>query len=175
MPPPAIPKKLGVFGWLLLVGFFCCVAVLVYSSVGGRWAVGVIATVGVVATIHARRYFERLKEERKEESICTFARSLPAREHDTWVVRAVFEELSSRVRVPIRPTDDLKKDLKIDPDDLDETAFEIARRAGRSMGDTKNNPMFDRVITVADIIVFFEHQPKRPKQPTQRTGACARR
>ena len=175
MPPPAIPKKLGVFGWLLLVGFFCCVAVLVYSSVGGRWAAGVIATVGVVATIHARRQFERLKEERKEESICTFARSLPAREHDTWVVRAVFEELSSRVRVPIRPTDDLKKDLKIDPDDLDETAFEIARRAGRSMDDTKNNPMFDRVVTVADIIVFFEHQPKRLNQPIQRTGACARR
>jgi len=171
MPPPAIPKKPGVLGWLLLVGFFGCVAVLVYSNVGGRWAAGAIAAVGVVATIHARRHFERLKEERKEESICTFARSLPARAHDTWVVRAVFEQLSTLVRVPLRPSDDLKKDLKIDPDDLDETAFEIARRAGRSMDDTKKNPMFDRVVTVADMIVFFEHQPKRPNEAVQRTSA----
>jgi hypothetical protein len=145
-----------------LIVFFGGVAVLVLSNVGARWAAGAIATLGAIATVLARRDLERLKEERKEESICTFARSLPAREHDTRVVRSVFEELSTLVRVPIRPTDHLKKDLQTDPDDLEESAYEIARRAGRAMDDTKKNPIFDRVMPVADMIVFFEHQPKQP-------------
>ena len=174
MPPPTIPKKPGVLGWLFLIGFVGGFAVLVYSNVGARWAAGAIAAFGAVATILARRHFERLKEERKEESICTFARALPARAHDTWIVLAVFEELSTLVRVPVRPTDDLKKDLKIDPDDLDETAFEIARRAGRSMDDPKKNPMFDRVVTVADMILFFERQPKQPNQAPEPTAPSGR-
>jgi len=171
---PAIPKKPSIWAWLFLGALTAWFAWLIYSNVGARWAVGAIFALGSVATLLSHRHFARLKEERKEESICTFARSLPARAHNTWVVRAVFEELSTLVRVPIRPTDDLKKDLKIDPDDLEETAFEIARRAGRSMDGTRKNPMFDRVVTVADMIVFFEHQPKRPNQAPQPTAPSRR-
>jgi hypothetical protein len=35
------------------------------------------------------------------------------------------------------------------------------------MDGTKQNPLFDRVVTVEDIILFFEHQPKLPDQPSQ--------
>jgi hypothetical protein len=125
-----------------------------------RWVVAAMTTFGAVATILSHQHFAHFKEKRKEESICTFARSLPAKAHDTWVVRAVFEELSRIIRVPIRPADELMKDLKIDLDDLEDAFFEIARRAGRSMDNTEKNPMFDKVVTVADLISFFEHQPK---------------
>ena len=133
----------------------------VYSVVAVRWAVGGMIVWVAVGSILLHRHFKRLSEDRKEESICTFARALPAREHDTWVVRAVYEELSSLVRVPIRPNDALEKDLNIDPEDQDEAALEIARRAGRSMDNTKGNPLFGRVVTVADMIEFFEQQPKQ--------------
>lgn len=164
MPPPAVPKKPGVWAWFFLVGIVGCVAWSIYSDIRVRWGVALTIAFGAVLTILSRRHFARLKEERKEESICTFARSLPAKAHDTWIVRAVFEQLSDLVQLPIRPTDDLKKDLQIHPDDMDDTAFEIARRAGRSMGDTKKNPMFGKVVTVADLILFLEQQPKEPTQ-----------
>ena len=164
MPPRAIPKKPGVWAWFFMAAFAAAVAWLIYSNAGARWAAGALAGYGTVATLLSRRHFARLKAERNEASIGVFARALPARAHDTWVVRAVFEELSALVRVSVRPDDDLKKDLKIDPEDLDDAAIEIARRAGRSMDDAKKNPMADRVVTVADLILFFEHQPKLANQ-----------
>jgi hypothetical protein len=50
------------------------------------------------------------------------------------------------------------------PDDRDDLAFEIARRAGRSMEDTQKNPLFDRVKTVADMVAFFENQKREANQ-----------
>ena len=175
MPPRAIPKQPGVWAWLFLAAFAASLAWLIYSNVGARWAAGALAVYGTVATLLGRRHFARLKAERNEGSIGAFAHALPARDHDTWVVRAVFEELSALGRVPVRPDDDLKKDLKIDPEDLDDAIVEIARRAGRSMDDAKKNPMADRVVTVADLILFFEHQPKwANQQPPERTAPSSR-
>ncbi len=127
----------------------------------------------LVGTFFGHRRFKRMEEERKEESICSFARSLPARQHDTWVVRAVYEEVSRVVRVPVRPSDELEKDLGLHPDDRDEIAFEIARRAGRSMTDTPKNPLFDHVKTVADMVAFFENQKREANQSAQ-TRSLAR-
>ncbi|MBI5767979.1 MAG: hypothetical protein HZA93_09290 [Verrucomicrobia bacterium] len=109
-----------------------------------------------------RRRLKHIREERIEESICSFARLLPARAHDTWVVRAVYEELFDFVRAPIRPSDTVERFWGIDGDDLDDMAFRIAERAGRSMDGADKNPFFGRVVTVADMVQFFEHQPKLP-------------
>jgi hypothetical protein len=126
-----------------------------------KGAMAVFATVGSVV---AHRHFKRLKKEREEESICTFARALPARAHDTWVVRAVYEELFRLARVPIRPTDDLKKDLKIDPDDLEDAAFDIARRAGRSMDCTKEIHFSVIAVCRRFIVTYIVTLPTRQKR-----------
>ena len=107
------------------------------------------------------------KEERKEDSICSFSRALPAKEHDTWVVRAVYEELARDRGFPIRPTDRLDEDLRFDDDDLDELAEEVARRSRRSLDQIEKNPLYKKVFTVSDMIDFFENQPKETNQPNQ--------
>jgi hypothetical protein len=169
MPSRPHPAKMTIWHWLLLAAIAAVGAWLLYANAPLRWALGGFCVLLAIGSFFGRRYFERLKEERKNESICTFARSLPARKHDTWVVRAVYEELTRLVRVPVRPADDLSRDLRLHPDDRDDAAFVIAQRAGRSMDDPQKNPLFDRVRTVADMVEFFEHQKKEPNQALEPT------
>lgn len=125
-----------------------------------RWIlIGMVALLGVLSVFHRRR-LKRIKEERKEESIGTFSRALPAKAHDTWVVRAVYEEISSQAGAPIRPSDKVEKFWGIADEDLDDAMLSAARRAGRSMDDVQKNPWRGRVVTVSDMISFIEHQPK---------------
>jgi hypothetical protein len=105
-------------------------------------------------------------ESRAGDSICTFVRALAIRELDTWVVRAVFEQLQNHLRdsyaqFPLRPSDHLFEDLRIDPDDLDEELLgQIAQRSGRSLSDCRANPYHGKVATVEDLIRFLCAQPK---------------
>jgi len=161
MPPSAVAETGGAWGWIAVVLLVAGLALGVYWSLIVRWVLVAIAAWIVIGTFIGERHSRRLKRERASESICTFARTLPARHHDTWVVRATYETLSGIVRVPIRPTDDLEKDLSIDPDDLDDAAVEIARRAGRRMEAPAANPFYGRVKMVADVIAFMENQPKK--------------
>ena len=87
---------------------------------------GVALAMGGEAVSRARekKHFARLLQTRSEASICHFARSIDCRHVDTWVVRAVYEELQAclahhRARFPLRVTDRLGADLQIDGDELD--------------------------------------------------------
>jgi hypothetical protein len=111
-----------------------------------------------------KRSRSRLFAARQGETICNFARSFD-RQTDTWVIRPVYEELTRFLAVegqplPVRREDRCEKDLKIDPEDLDDLALDIAYRARRSMDRSDKNPLYGKVKTVADIVRFFEHQPK---------------
>lgn len=161
MTPLAAPPKNTLVGWLagavLVVGLIWAVLA---SPPSLHWiAGGAFGLIAAVTALH-HRWLKRIRAERKEESICTFARTLPARAHDTWVVRAVYEEFSRHVGAPIRPSDNLTRFWGIDGDDLDDAMLRIAHRAGRSMADPQKNPWFDQVTTVADLISFLEQQPK---------------
>lgn len=102
-------------------------------------------------------------EERCEESICDFAREFDCRHVDTWIIRAVYEELLSYLDLPglsLRADDDLHETLQLDGDDLDmDLVSQIAQRTGRSLEKTENNPYYDKVRTVRDLVLFFNHQP----------------
>jgi hypothetical protein len=123
----------------------------------------VVAT--VVYNVRERRRVAALAVLRPDESICSFARALPIRELDTWVVRATFEQLQAHLQgfhvgFPVRPSDRLVADLKIDPEDLEDLAVEIATRTGRTMEGCPANPYYDKVTTVEDLINFLCAQPK---------------
>lgn len=176
MPPPKGPTTMKIWHWLVLAAIAAVGLWLLYANPPLRWTLAGFFALVAVGACFDRRYFKRLEEERKEESICSFSRALPAKEYDTWVVRAVYEEVSRFVRVPIRPSDDLEKDLRMHPDDRDDLAFEIARRAGRSMEDAQKNPLFDRVKTVADMVAFFENQNREANQTARvNPGRCTTR
>jgi len=165
---PASPERKATFAsWAFLIVMLAGLGWGLAISAPFRWSFGAYAGLMLVLSLIIRRRTKRIREERREESICTFARTLPARAHDNWVVRAVYEELSARAHAPVRPGDDLKRLCGLDGDELDDLAFRVARRANRSMASVRDNPMFDRVTTVADMIRFFEYQPKLGARPSE--------
>ncbi len=160
MEPVATPKKLGVLGWAVIFGLLSALVALLIHSEEWRWGTGAaIALVGVFGII-SRKQWRQIEIERESDSICSFARLLPARDHDTWIVRAVYEGLASDRGIGIRPTDRLEDDLLFVPEDVDDLVLDIAKRARRSMNDAGQNPLANRVVTVLDLIKFLEHQPR---------------
>lgn len=152
-----------------------------YAFLVWRWPMPTMAAGGafVAATVvydrRERRRLAALAGSRRDESICSFIRALPIRELDTWVVRATFEQLQHHLSdlhetFPLRPSDRLVNDLRMDPDDLEDVVIEIAGRAGRSFDGCRTNPYFDKVETVGDLIAFLCAQPRvqhgHPLQPT---------
>ena len=98
-------------------------------------------------------------------AICQFARSFDTRAVDTWVIRAVHDTLqreleSDRPAFPTRASDHLEAILS-DPDDLDLSIVpEVARLSGRSLDDAARNPHYERVRSVADLVMFFNEQAR---------------
>lgn len=136
-----------------------------------RWPIpttAVTAATIVWSAVSSRKIAESIRvlgHARAGESICTFARALPLRDLDTWVVRATFEQVRQYLAVnyaafPLRPSDRLVEDLSIDPEDLDDLASDIAKRTGRSLVGSDTNPYFGRVISVEDLIQFICAQPR---------------
>jgi hypothetical protein len=130
-------------GILILSLFGAVLAALVYCFPIILAAVGVIVLLTVIWTMCDGRRLAALAADRQGESICSFARSFDYRAVDTWVIRAVFEELQPfcgfghRV-LPLRATDDLRDLLCVDPEDF-----------------------YGRVKTAADLVLFLVNQPSR--------------
>lgn len=109
----------------------------------------------------------RLAAQREGKSICEFARDFDTRTVDTWILRAVYEQIQAQLNhvhpaFPVRASDLLKEDFHLDDDDLDiELALQIGQRTGRSLAQTTENPLFGEVNTVRDLVLFFQSQPKR--------------
>jgi len=163
---PSTPKKkIPIWGWFVLLGFASVPLWLLYLY---PWALAFAAILAIVVMIvghFERNKIRQLALERDGEGICTFARSFERRQTDTWILRAVYEELSSCLKasgytVPIRADDRFKEDFFMDDDDLADVAEDIAFRAGRSLANVEPNPLFGKVETVRDLVRFLEHQPK---------------
>jgi len=155
-----------VFAWTFLSAF---VAAYVYAL----WTHPIFVLAGscVLAAIVAhnkrrtKRHLTELARARAGESICEFSRSFDARNTDTWVIRAVYEQIQLQLRwiypdFPVRATDRLIEDLRLDPDDIDlDELADVASRTGRSIRDTKPNPFLGGVKTAGDLVAFFCAQP----------------
>ena len=160
MEPLPIPAKLGVVGWsVITILLSVLVGFLIYSA-EWRWALGTTVALAVILGIISRRQWRQIASERESDSICRFARLLPAQDHDTWVVRAVYEGLSSDRGFGIRPSDRLEEDLLFVPEDVEDLVLDIAKRARRSMIEVAQNPLTSRVVTVFELITFLELQPR---------------
>lgn len=172
--PTAPVRQLPRWRWpilaILIAGLGClmyCVPKVLFVFV----TVGVMCCIG---TIFDARHKRRLVAARDGETICEFARSFD-RKTDTWILRAVYEEVSRYLSVdgrplPIRRADRFQKDFKMHPEDLDDFASDIAFRAQRSLDGAEKNPLRYKIKTVGDLVSFFEHQPK---VVTAESGAVA--
>ncbi len=121
--------------------------------------------VGVSYALERRRRgrLHALADDRMGDPLCHFVRAFPADERDPHILRALYEELqvycSMGKPFPLRPTDQLRAELEIDPDDLDDIANTVAGRAGRDMKSCRANPYYGRVQTVRDLVSFLRAQP----------------
>jgi hypothetical protein len=130
----------------------------------GIAAVTVCTLSTVVITQRQKRRLELMLVERKDLSICQFARSFDRRAVDPWIIRAVYVALqsaTSQASLPIIAADRLIVDLGIDGEALDEEICdEIANRTRRSLNDCEQNPMYCQVHTARDLVHFFNAQPR---------------
>lgn len=126
--------------------------------------IALIFVLGYVTAENSTKYFEALYRKRAGEDIGTFARSLDYKNTDTWIIRAVYEEINSELpydkTIPLRPTDNLKEDLKLDDEDLEFVLERIFARAGISDEAIEQNPYYTKMDTVADLVAFCDYQPK---------------
>lgn len=171
--PKYVESKLGVPGWIFVT---CLLAGLLASLWFALTSHALLAfTIGVL--LAALFWWSHVEYRRKAaavvhvcalrhgESICEFAREFDTRSVDTWVIRAVYEQLQHHLehiapQFPVRSSDRLSEDLLIDDDELDMgLALEIEQRTRRSLNDSSSNPYFGKVRTVGDLVHFFNAQP----------------
>lgn len=161
---------LGFAGWLL---FACLLAGVVYLAVTKVQAL--LLPLGGFAMLFgfARQQSQRaarqllgLASQREGQTVCEFVRDFDVRALDTWVIRAVYEQLQDQLQhvhpsFPVRANDRLKEDLMLDDDDLNmDIAHEIEIRTGRSIDNSASNPYLGKVQTVRDLVHFFQNQPR---------------
>ncbi len=164
--PRLRPREVRWYHSLLLVLVLASYGYLLwrYPLVVGGVTAG-IACISYVDNRRRRRRFKALAAERAGDSICTFARAFE-KETDTWILRAVYEQIQAELAdlcqtFPVRPADRLREDLTLDADDVDfDLVPGIAKRAGRSLRQTKDNPYYGKVETVADLVRFLCAQGK---------------
>jgi len=110
------------------------------------------------------RRVARICQER-DDTICDFRRSFDLRQIDPWIIRATYEAFGAwfdakHAKFPLRVSDSIDDDLKIDWEDLDDLFHEVAQRAGYDISECEANPFYGKVKTVKDFVIFFTHQPK---------------
>ena len=141
-------------------------AIVVYEPIFLAVIAGIILLVVVWSKIEQpkiERYFLDLCKDRNELSICEFAKDFDPKIVDSWIIRAVYEQLQAalptELKVPIKATDDLFETLMLDEDDLDlDLTEEIAQRTGRTLEGYETNPYYGKVTTARNLVLFFNHQ-----------------
>jgi hypothetical protein len=154
------PEKLGLVGILQSAcGLTLVLAVL--ASPGLLWwpLAFVLPTLTAFGMLYGDHKDKQIAEARSGEGICEFARAFDRHHVDTWIIRATYQQLA--LAYPVRPTDNLRDDLGVCDEDLEDAVVSIADRAGRSLEDWESNPWSD-FQTVRDLVMLFQNQPLLP-------------
>ena len=110
---------------------------------------------------------KKLSLERGDANICEYARSFDYRVVDTKIMREVWNEVQQKLGnpngkpFPIKADDLLEGTYNIDPDDLDEIYWKVADRLGVDTRSPEENPLFNKVSSVRNLVMFLHHQPKK--------------
>ena len=164
--PAAAQRKMSVWGYPILALILFGFGYMFYKIPWLLLLVPVMAVFGWRAMVKHTRRMRACAQSRAGEDISSFVRAFDCHQTDTWILRAVYEELSKYCQIdgrpfPIHADDRWEEDLQIDSEDMDlDLLPDIAYRAGRSLEDTEKNPYYDRVKTVRDIVGFLEYQPR---------------
>ncbi len=134
------------------MNFFCTIAALLVLV--------------AVSEIRAHFRLKRIASDRQTSNICSYARSFDYRNVDTRVMRAVYRKMQAWIGpvdnrlFPVESNDGFDTLYRMDPGDLEDIYFEIADELGISTDRPEENPYFDRVSTVKELVLFLLHQPR---------------
>ena len=168
---PKYEKKIlsiKVFFLIILIALVCSLFLSIFVS-KSLWLLSAFFAIIFLSIFDEsnKKHYEQLFKGREGETICSFSKYFDTREVDPWVIRAVYEQLQNYISIdkeqkfPIRPDDRIIEDLKIDDEDLVfDLFFEISKRTERSLKNQKDNPFYDKISTVTDVVYFFNEQPK---------------
>jgi hypothetical protein len=143
--------------WWKKILAYCVLALVLYvllsATIRHPWILAVLIVLAISIIYEFRMHKQRLRkmaDERENEGIYTFARLFERNQVDTWILRAVHEELQHYMKFPVgtcplRASDKLEKELKIDPDDIEDLIPVVAQRTGRSLENTEKNPYFGKI------------------------------
>jgi hypothetical protein len=162
-PSRRMPKNeaqpLGWRDWLVLIGVVLLLSSGVVVLANAIWPWSLLGLAALAFAYHSEeRRLKVLAGERAGESIFTFARSFDCRAVDTWIIRAAYDELSNAL--PASASDRFKQEFRFDDDSLEDSGYSIARRCGRSMERSEENPLYGKVHTVRDLVMFLNQQPR---------------
>lgn len=163
--PKYVEKPTSISGWLITCAFFLMLGWFVYKVPVFLAVVPVFIALEIKNSKDRKLHFSKLREERSNDSICTFSRRFDCKEIDTWVIRAVYEQLQNYISsdsedFPIKTTDDVFIDLRIDDEDFEmDIVEEIAQRTGRTLDHAENNPYYGKANVVENLVYFFNEQP----------------
>jgi hypothetical protein len=159
---PAVPLAVFLIPVIVGLGYFIYVSSVRTLTVTSLLVCAFCAWTSVLNRRENHR-LQMLASVREGESICHFARSFDKRKTDPWIIRAVHQELQLLLRpfvaFPLRVSDSLLEDLRVDVEDLEDIVADVAMRAGRSLQQTEHNPYYGKVRTVSDLVLFMNAQP----------------
>ena len=118
---------------------------------------------------------------RKVVKSLTF-RSFDYRSVDTKIIREVWNELQECLGkydgrpFPIKAEDLFDDTYKLHPDDLDDAYWAVADRLGIDTENPENNPYWNKVTSVKNLVLFLHNQPRlkthnKSFKPTPKSGA----
>lgn len=167
--PAYVPEQISLWIKMSACAFLALMLVtLVYAVWSIPWLLAAgtaVAVFGAYANWKHNNKLKALANERVDESICTFARSFDRKQVDTWVIRAIYEELQLYAEFPngtcpLNASDNLEKVLNVDPEEIEDLIPIVAQRTGRSLENTEVNPYYGKIKTVGDFVLFINSQPK---------------
>lgn len=125
-----------------------------------------IFVIGAIYVVIDHYRLKRIATNRGEANICQYARTFDYREVDTRIMREVWNELQVCLGdfkgkpFPIESEDIFKETYNMDHDDLDEIYWSVADKLGISTDNPENNPYFNQVTSVKNLVLFLHNQPK---------------
>lgn len=164
------PQPFGVASWFVFLVLACGgFYILWLHPLLTAFAVVLVIGLGVYEHVKEKLYFKKLMRQRQGESLCTFSRAENLTGIDTFILRAVYEEIQIEIppqqNFPLRWSDNLYSGLHLQGDNVEELIERVAQRTGRCIKHTELNPLFGKIHTVGDLIVFFNHQSKDYTDP----------
>ncbi|MFD1216554.1 hypothetical protein [Microbulbifer celer] len=130
------------------------------------YTIGALLLVGMIYAIFDHFRMKRLALKRGKPNICEYARSFDYRNVDTSIIREVWKEVQDYLGsyngtpFPVQADDLFEDTYNLHTDDLDEIYWTVADRLAIDTEKPEENPYFNQVTSVRNLVMFLHHQPR---------------